>query len=1021
MNKSVFKYPLILALVLGLTLPGLSQGRQTGTVAGVVKDDQGEPLSRCTVYLRSDKLQGQNIYYTPDSGLFRFLSLPPGSDYELVAEKPGYKTYIRPGLIVKVGRVTEVAIVLETTSLEEEIVVTAASPAVDTHTAKFTVNYSADFIHSLPINRDLYDIQNTLPGAVADGEEYRRTASILGGTVRSTLYTLDGAPMNDPGTFNAMTNINVDVYDEIEMGLGALPAEIGQTDSAHINIVTKSGANNFSGAISGYYTSDGLSKDLFSVEEIADLNVQRPESFTNYKDFLFTLGGAIMADKVWFFLNGRRLVWDRLNTYSPESRMTNLGIESPHFDLRHEEWLGFFKVTFKVMPNLRYSGLLHYNKIYEPYYQNIIDDNRSEDAVAIWDHENTFTTSHQLNWIFDQNTLMDVRGTYIHRYFPLHHREGTDGNYTSFDKKEQVYWGRIEFDDEYVSNKMLASAVLTKFADDFLGSSHEVKVGAEFEDAKYQRDWFRANPYYSYWMDYAAGDPYYYSSTDRIGLLRIRYCPPRKELWNIEDNVRRVSAYVQDNIKTGRVAFNLGLRFDWSYQFQPNQYRPELRYEYAPELQNPDLGTNDLLIALIDQMQDEGLTTPFDSLTTSWKKVVNFTTFSPRIGLVFDLFGNGKTALKLHFARYYEPVWAAKYNAAQIFDAGSYWWYWEDNNANTLMDLPGTDTYRLQFTTNQDPEYSYYDENLKAPYVNEFLAGLEHELTQDLSIGLHFLRKDNRNIVEDIDQFNGYDPNATDDDGLIWIPYEFVDPGLDGAFGTTDDQALTVYGLREDRPIPEKFGTNPPEAKRQYYAGILTLSKRMSNRWQFEGSVLYSTFKGNVSAQYAETEGESSAFDTPNAQINSYGRLYFDRPWQIKFMASAVLPFDFILSAYFQHLSGSNWTRTLERVYFPPELGVQQSFVWVRAEERGANRIQPYTNLDLRLEKSVRLGENTRLNLLVDIFNLLGQNGINYYENPGGRLWSYTDPPEYQTDPLFGTASNVFGVRSFRLGVRFSF
>jgi len=1021
MDKSLLKYSLIPILALMMMGSVLGQSRQTGSVAGIIKDTQGEPLGRCTVYLRSAKIQGQKIYISPDSGRFRFLALAPGHDYELVAEKPGFKSVVRPGLIVEVGRVIEVEIVLETTSLEEEIIVTAASPVVDINTAKFAVNYNAGFIQSLPINRDLYDIQNSIPGAVTDGAEDRRTSSILGGTVRSTLYSLDGALMNDPGTSTSMTNLNVDVYDEIEIGAGALPAEIGQTDSAYINIVTKSGSNDFSGALTGYYSSEGLSKDLVSVENIAEFNVQRPESFTNYQDYVFTLGGAIMADKLWFFFNGRRLVWDRLNNLTPESRLENLGIQSLHFDLRHGEWLGFAKVTFQIMPNVRYFGMLHYTNIYEPYYQNRVTDDRSADVVDTLDHDKTFTTTHQLNWVFNQNTFLDIRGTYIHRFFPLHHQEGTDGNYTYFDKKEQVYWGRLEFDDELVSNKLAASLAVTKFADDFLGSSHELKAGAEFEDAKYKRDWFRGNPYYSYWMDYAAGDPYYYSSTERRGLLRIRHCPPIKGLWNIEDNVRRVSAYVQDNIKTGRVALNLGLRFDWSYQFRPNQFRPELRYEYGPELQNPELGTNDLLLALIDQMQDDGLTTPFDSLTASWKKVVDFTTFSPRIGLVFDLFGNGKTALKLHFARYYEPIWAAKYNAAQIFNAGSYWWYWQDDNANKLMDLPGTDTYQLQFTVNQDPEYSYYDENLKPAYVNEFVAGVEQELTKDFKIGLQFIRKDNKNIVEDIDQFNGYDPNETDEEGLIWIPYEFVDPGLDGEFGTNDDQSLTVYGLREDRPVPEKFGTNPPEAKRQYYAGIFTLSKRMSNRWQFEGSILYSSFKGNVAALYTETEGESSAFDTPNAQINSYGRLYFDRPWQIKLMASAVLPFDFILSAYFQHLSGSNWTRTLERVYLPPDLGVQQSFVWVRAEERGANRIQSYTNLDLRLEKSFRLGENTRLNLLVDVFNLLGQNGINEYENPNGQLWYYSDPPVYQTDPLYGTVSNVYGVRSFRLGVRFSF
>lgn len=1009
-------------LALGMTSITFAQGTLTGSIHGEVVDTEGNSLPGCTVMLQGPKLLGLRSYITSDTGGFRFPSLAPGGDYEVRVDMPGFKTVIRTGLIISVGRVTEIKIVMEVTTLEEEVRVTAPSPVVDVETSKVSINYSSAFIASIPMNRDLYDIQNSIPGAISDGRDYRRTSSILGGTVRSTLYSLDGVPMNDPATFYSMANINVDVYEEIEVGIGALPAEVGQTDSAHFNIVTKSGGNRFGGSVAGYFTGEELTQDLISAEDQEALNVDKPESFSGYKDASLNLGGPIMRDKIWFFLNGRRLIWDKVNPLTPENRMEGLGIDSPHYDVRHEEWLGFFKLTWQFNPNIRYMGMLHYNHLYEPQYSNGTGANISIDVVDIWNHENTYTTTHQLNWILNQNAFMDIRGTYIHRYFPLNSRPGTEGNYILYDDAAKVWWGSLYYDDEYVRKKMLASAAITNFQDEWLGVSHEFKAGLEFEQTEYHRDWYNDNPFYSYWEDWVEGNPYYYSTSGKRGRLRMRRCPPAKGMWDVQDHTRRFSAYVQDSLTTGRLALNLGLRFDFSYQFEPEQSRPQLRYDYGPELLAPDLPPNALIEALTEQWHEEiGEVAPWDALTTPYKRPVEFTTFSPRIGIVYDLFGNGRTALKLSFSQYYEPVWSAKYNAAQIFGAGTVDYNWYDYNGNQLMDLPPTDGYTLRSVPTQDPEYDYYVDDLKAPYTREYLGAIEQELVKDFKVGLQFVYKINKNIVEDVDMQNGYDPYATDENGLIWIPYDVVDPGFDGEFGTDDDAPLTVYGLREDRPEPEFEGINPPEAKREYWAIIGTFSKRMTNNWQLEGSVLYSSFKGNATADYSATEGESSMFDTPNYMINSYGRLTFDRPWQIRLMSSVILPGEWILSGYFQHRSGSAWDRDLERVYFPSSLDVQQSYVYIRAEERGARRNSPYTNMDLRVEKAFHFTENLKLNIYLDVFNLFGRSGSDIYQNPNGRLWYYKDPPEYTFHSLYGTIENIYGSRSVRLGFRFSF
>ncbi len=1033
MKTQLSRLSLIVLLAIALASSGFAQ-RQTGTIAGHVADQEGNALPGATVTITSPALMGTSSFVTSDTGLFRFPALLPG-EYQVKVEMPGFKTFIRPGLIVSVGMTTEVDILLEVATVEEEVTVTAAAPVVDVESTKVSINYTSQFLASMPMNRDLYDIQNSVPGAISEGVDYRRTSSILGGTVRSQLYALDGVPLNDPATFYSMANINVDVYEEIEFEVGAHPAEVGQTDSTYINIVSKSGGNTFSGGGTFYFTNKSLATDLISKEDQEAYEVNPPEKYTDSKDFSLNLGGPLITDRLWFFVNGRRYTWEQANPGNAEIRMARIGVPTTgHYDYEHQEWMGFGKLTFQISKNIRYMGMLHYNHIYEPVYQNSGGGNTDWSQTEIWDHENTYTTTHQFNWVLNQNTFLDIRGTYVWRNFPIPSREQNMPTY--YDREEVIYWGASPYSDEYIRKKILASAAITRFEDDFLGAGHEFKAGAEFEQAEYHRDWWRGNPFYVYYNNYATDDRYYESASRREGRIRVRFCTPERGMWDVQDHVRRFSGYVQDTATTGRLAINLGLRLDYSFQYEPEQSRPELSYLSGHPWMNPAItDPNALIDAIVDLWHNDpswpGGISPWDALITPYKKVVEFFTLSPRIGLVYDVFGDGKTALKLSYSRYYEPVWSAKYNGGQIFGAGSVYFYWTDTNRNKLIDLPPTDSFRINpnygYAT-QDPNYTYYVDDLKCPYMDEIVAGIEQEIIKDFKLGFQFIWKNNRNIVEDVDLINGYDANATDSIGPIWIPFTFTDPGWDLQDNTGDEQTLTVWGLRDDRPTPTWMGTNPAEAKRRYWALAFTFNKRMSNRWQLQGSVLYSSFKGNAQAAYSPTEGESDMFNDPNTLINAYGSIStFDRPLQVKLMGTYILPYDFIISGYFVFYSGTPWGRTIDRVYFPSGFasqygGVQSSYVGgINAEPMGERRRPPYTTFDFRAEKSFSMRRFGRLNFYVDIFNLGGRSGVNVNENVYPRLRFDRTPVQYTPSSTYGNITSIYGVRSIRFGVRWSF
>jgi hypothetical protein len=378
-----------------------------------------------------------------------------------------------------VGKTTECRIRLTITAIEEEITITAESPVVDIESSKISVHYDTDFLLTIPHARDLYGIAQSLPGAVEaeSGREYTRMTSILGGPLRSTLYQLDGAIMNDPTTHYIAANVNVDVYEEIETAIGSLPAEVGLTEVAVVNIVSKSGGNKFSGSVSGYYTAKGLAEDLWSEEEMEALNVDPPRKYTTYTDASASIGGPIIKDRLWFFLNGRRISWEQDLPYTAHLRIAQIYDVNPaafhpndllEYNLEHDDWIGFAKMTFQISPSIKYMGMFHFNDVFEPVYSLRVGNNRAWGYTALVDHEKVYTTSHHFNWILDQNTFVEVKGNYVNRYYPNIQRPELANNYTTYDREEDVWWGNTSLTDDYYRKRYGASATITRFQDDFL-------------------------------------------------------------------------------------------------------------------------------------------------------------------------------------------------------------------------------------------------------------------------------------------------------------------------------------------------------------------------------------------------------------------------------------------------------------------------------------------------------------------------------------------------------------------------
>jgi hypothetical protein len=172
--RNFVKIFMILVLALTIATFAFSQ-RQTGAIDGKTVDTEGVPLPGVTVTLEGPAMMGTLTYTTSDSGDFRFPAVPPGQDYVITFEMPGFKTLKRGGIIVSVGKTVSLTITMDEAAIEEEVTVVAATPTIDVKSSKVSVNYDSEVIQNIPLRRDFYDVIATAPGIISEQTDFHRS------------------------------------------------------------------------------------------------------------------------------------------------------------------------------------------------------------------------------------------------------------------------------------------------------------------------------------------------------------------------------------------------------------------------------------------------------------------------------------------------------------------------------------------------------------------------------------------------------------------------------------------------------------------------------------------------------------------------------------------------------------------------------------------------------------------------------------------------------------------------------
>jgi hypothetical protein len=607
----------------------------------------------------------------------------------------------------------------------------------------------------------------------------------------------------------------------------------------------------------------------------------------------------------------------------------------------------------------------------------------------------SYNLSSVLNYVIDQNMFIEARLGYGKRYLQqqdFYEAGKWELEPFAYDRYYGTTWGLLGWNEDHRRKNLDLNLVLTRYQNDFLGADHEIKIGVDYTWWNVKTSHFSKYPYETHWYNNTPWN--YHNTTPYMGEFYVTNEGPD---WNSNSQLnlgQRYGIFLQDAINIGRLTLNLGLRFDSSHYTRPEETRKGWE----------DIHNNGLANILLPQIFP---TT--DTVAPEMKDLVVWNMLQPRIGLTFDLLGDGTTALKATYSRYAENLIASMMRGIHPFDpwVGGVTFLWYDNNKNGMRDLPPVDEY---FPTNipiinTDPKSltNWMDADLSSPYIDELTAGIEREILKDFKLELRGTYRNMKNIPELLDTANPLDSE-------MWLPYTVNDPGDDGLFGTGDEQQLTVFALRKDAPAANRYLTNIEDLRRKYWGVELVMFKRMSNNWQFSGSVTYSKTYGNIGGGFTDSRMNLGTFMNPNNLINLWGRLGFDRPLMIKLMGTVILPYKIHLSAYFRHIDGSHVARTLT-IYFPSTVGgyaTKVPSVTVSAEPPGSKRY---------LEKQFSIGFGN-LGVFVDVFNILGDKNLFMNINNGGYIYANGT---FSRFPQYGRYNSVTGTRSLQFTLRFQF
>src|SRR5271163_4792197 len=310
MHSSLTHRVLAFLLALGLlTLPAFSQST-SGRIVGRVADPTAAVLAGVKIILTNEATGASRDTQTNTNGDYNFVEVTPGS-YRVEFELAGFKKNVQTSVLVNVNQVVTLNSVLQVGATQEVVEVTSEAPQVDTTSTQLGAVINNRSVNELPLNtRDTYQFLQLQPGVQAQlgngngslfyGSQDTGSVSVNGGRTRANNFSVNGGDANDQFVNLPTIQPSPDSVEEFRVITNTFDAEYGRNSGSVVNVITKSGTNNFHGDLFEYFRNTILDAQGY-------FNSTRPQ--WNQNQFGGTIGGPVKKDSSFFFVSyeGRRI------------------------------------------------------------------------------------------------------------------------------------------------------------------------------------------------------------------------------------------------------------------------------------------------------------------------------------------------------------------------------------------------------------------------------------------------------------------------------------------------------------------------------------------------------------------------------------------------------------------------------------------------------------------------------------------------------------------------------------------
>jgi len=826
---------------LALSSASVYAANDSGSLKGMIVDGKSAAVAGATITAKDPQTGFSRTVTVKEDGSYRFSSLPVGS-YVVTIEKDGFETFSQEGVRIQIGTSSLDAPIYRIGSETEIITIRGSSLAImDVTSSESSLNIGDIELSRLPIARDLTSVALLAPGTSSGDDRFGKFASFGGASVAENAYFVNGLNVTDFRNGLGGSTIPFEFYKEFQVKTGGYSAEFGRSTGGVINAVTKSGTNEWKFVANAYYTPDSLesvSDDILKRDGTLDV-LNAADSF-NKVDANISVGGPIIEDTLFFYV-----------LYNPREIT--------------DEWASSGGAAFnqEKTDDAFWGGKLDWHINDDHHLELTTFSDKRTTNTARWDYEHATKTKTGKTFGTEERggENLSVKYTgYITDDFVISALWGKNKadltDQSSFDSNPVVYDNRegnwtplgnwSNFQVKTANDTREAMRIDGEYAleDHILRFGWDSETNTSFDETNLSGG--------EYWALFS------YDAGDTIGSINHTFADDtfvaRKRTYSTGGEFETLSTafYIEDTWSiTDDLTASIGLR---------------------NESFNNKNANGESFIKIDNQL-------------------------APRLGISWDINGDGESKLYANYGRYHLPV-AANTNIRMagaetyIHDYYVFGGTLGENDVPSVGALLGTQVNG----TGEVPDVSeVLDTSIDPMYQDELILGYQTMLNDDWSFGVKYTQRDLKSVIDDITIDKAI--RANNWDGPNGNVYVLTNPGTDVevAYDTDGNGTLEQVSLNG-------ADLGYPDPKRMYHAVEFSLVKAWDDLWSVNANYTWSHSYGNAEGYVKSDNGQDDAglttdWDFPYLMDGAYGNLPNDRRHTFKVYGSYAITENLLLGA----------------------------------------------------------------------------------------------------------------------------